>query len=44
VVGVWSADQIERFRVSLRSAGWSVEAAEGRLVLARATDTARGSG
>lgn len=43
VVGVWSADQIERFRVSLRSAGWSVEAAEGRLVLARAADAARGS-
>jgi len=43
VVGVWSADQIERFRASLRSAGWSVEAAEGRLVLARAADGARGS-
>jgi len=43
MVGVWSADQIERFRASLRSAGWSVEAAEGRLVLARATDAARGS-
>jgi len=35
VVGVWSSDQIERFRASLRSAGWSVEAAEGRLVLTR---------
>jgi general secretion pathway protein L len=43
VVGVWSADQIERFRVTLRSAGWNVEAAEGRLVLARAADGARGS-
>jgi len=43
VVGVWSADQIERFRASLHSAGWSVEAAEGRLVLARATDPARAS-
>ncbi len=43
VVGVWSADQIERFRASLRSAGWSVESTEGRLVLARATDAARGS-
>ncbi|MFI4930776.1 MAG: type II secretion system protein GspL [Burkholderiales bacterium] len=43
VVGVWSADQIERFRASLRSAGWSVESTEGRLVLARATDAVRGS-
>ncbi|HET7524753.1 MAG TPA: GspL/Epsl periplasmic domain-containing protein, partial [Burkholderiaceae bacterium] len=43
VVGVWSADQIERFRSSLRSAGWSVEAADGKLVLARAADAARGS-
>jgi general secretion pathway protein L len=42
LVGVWSADQIERFRVSLRSAGWSVEAAEGRLVLTRG-DSARGA-
>jgi general secretion pathway protein L len=40
VVGVWSGDQIERFRASLRSAGWSVEAAEGRLVLTRG-DNAR---
>jgi general secretion pathway protein L len=43
VVGVWGADQIERFRASLRSAGWSVEAAEGRLVLVRAADAVRGS-
>jgi len=43
VVGVWGADQIERFRANLRSAGWSVEAAEGRLVLARAADAVRGS-
>ncbi|HEU5295033.1 MAG TPA: type II secretion system protein GspL [Burkholderiaceae bacterium] len=42
VVGVWGADQIERFRTSLRSSGWSVEAAEGRLVLAR-SDAGRGS-
>jgi general secretion pathway protein L len=43
VVGVWSADQIERFRASLRSAGWSVESAEGRLVLGRASDVGKGS-
>ena len=43
VVGVWGADQIERFRASLRSAGWNVEAAEGRLVLVRAADAVRGS-
>jgi general secretion pathway protein L len=43
IVGVWSADQIERFRASLRPSGWSVEAAEGRLVLARTADSARGS-
>jgi general secretion pathway protein L len=43
VVGVWSADQIERFRASLRSSGWAVESAEGRLVLTRAADAARGS-
>jgi general secretion pathway protein L len=42
LVGVWSADQIERFRSSLRSAGWSVEAAEGRLVLTRG-DGVRGA-
>jgi general secretion pathway protein L len=35
VVGAWNADQVERFRARLRSAGWSVEAAEGRLVLSR---------
>src|SRR5512143_358726 len=43
VAGVWSADQVERFRASLRSSGWSVESAEGRLVLTRASDAARGS-
>ena len=43
VVGVWSADQIERFRASLRSSGWAVESAEGRLVLTRAADAVRGS-
>ena len=43
IVGVWSADQIERFRASLRSSGWGVESAEGRLVLTRAADAARGS-
>ena len=43
VVGVWSSEQIERFRASLRSSGWSVEAADGRLVLARAADAGRGS-
>ncbi|HEX6016719.1 MAG TPA: type II secretion system protein GspL, partial [Burkholderiaceae bacterium] len=42
VAGVWSADQIERFRASLRSSGWSVESAGGRLVLTRAADGARG--
>jgi general secretion pathway protein L len=41
VVGTWSGDQIERFRVRLRSAGWSVESAEGRLMLSRATESAR---
>jgi len=35
VVGSWSADQIERFRARLRSAGWNVQAGEGRLVLSR---------
>ena len=35
VVSTWSADQIERFRARLRSAGWSVQATEGRLVLNR---------
>ncbi|HEY6511244.1 MAG TPA: type II secretion system protein GspL [Burkholderiaceae bacterium] len=41
--GVWSADQVERFRASLRSSGWQVESAEGRLVLTRAADGGRGS-
>lgn len=36
VVSGWSADQIERFRVRLRSAGWTLESAEGRLTLSRA--------
>ncbi|HYJ99965.1 MAG TPA: type II secretion system protein GspL [Burkholderiaceae bacterium] len=35
VVSTWSADQVERFRARLRSAGWSVQATEGRLVLSR---------
>jgi len=35
VVSSWSADQVERFRARLRSAGWSVQATEGRLVLSR---------
>ena len=35
VVSTWSADQVERFRARLRSAGWSVQATEGRLVLNR---------
>ena len=41
VVGTWSADQIERFRARLRSAGWAVQSAEGRLVLSRSGGTAR---
>jgi general secretion pathway protein L len=32
----WSAAQIEQFRSLLRPAGWSVEAAEGRLTVGRA--------
>jgi len=43
VAGVWGADQLERFRGSLRSAGWSVESVDGRLVLTRAADAAKGS-
>lgn len=39
-VAPWNAEQIERFRARLRSAGWSVEAAEGRVTLTRG-DTAR---
>jgi general secretion pathway protein L len=35
VVGSWSGDQVERFRARLRSAGWNVQSAEGRLVLSR---------
>jgi general secretion pathway protein L len=42
VVTGWSADQIERFRARLRSAGWSLESAEGRLTLSRA-EAARSS-
>ena len=42
VVGGWSADQIERFRSRLRSAGWALESAEGRLTLTRA-ETPRSS-
>ena len=42
VVGTWSGDQIERFRARLRPAGWSVQSAEGRLVLSR-TGSARSS-
>jgi general secretion pathway protein L len=41
VVGTWSGDQIERFRARLRSAGWAVQSAEGRLVLSRPSGTAR---
>lgn len=41
VVGTWSADQIERFRARLRSAGWAVQSAEGRLVLSRSGGAAR---
>jgi general secretion pathway protein L len=32
----WTPEQIEHFRGQLRPAGWSVEVAEGRLVLSRA--------
>ncbi len=39
-VAGWNGEQIERFRSRLRSAGWTVEAAEGRLTLVRA-DVAR---
>lgn len=42
VVAGWSADQLERFRARLRSAGWAVESAEGRLTLTRA-ETPRSS-
>lgn len=34
-VGAWPADQVERFRSRLRSAGWAADFAEGRLVLSR---------
>jgi general secretion pathway protein L len=40
VVAGWNSEQIERFRSRLRSAGWAVESAEGRLTLAR-TDASR---
>ena len=36
VVSGWSADQVERFRARLRSAGWALESTEGRLTLTRA--------
>ncbi|MFO1217755.1 MAG: type II secretion system protein GspL [Burkholderiaceae bacterium] len=36
VVSGWSPDQIERFRARLRSAGWALDSAEGRLSLSRA--------
>lgn len=36
----WSTAQIEQFRGLLRPAGWSVEAAEGRLTLGRAKGSA----
>ncbi len=36
----WSAAQIDQFRSLLRPAGWSVEAAEGRLILGRAKGSA----
>jgi general secretion pathway protein L len=35
VVGAWSPEQVERFRARLRPAGWTVQAADGRLVLSR---------
>lgn len=35
-VGGWSGEQVERFRSRLRSAGWGLESAEGRLTLSRA--------
>ena len=35
-VSGWSGDQVERFRSRLRSAGWGLESAEGRLTLSRA--------
>jgi general secretion pathway protein L len=43
VVGSWSGDQIERFRARLRSAGWNVQSAEGRLVLSRSGGAPRSS-
>jgi general secretion pathway protein L len=33
----WTPAQVERFRAQLRSAGWAVDAAEGRLTLRRAS-------
>jgi general secretion pathway protein L len=33
----WTPAQVERFRSQLRSAGWTVDAAEGRLTLRRAS-------
>ena len=35
VAGNWNAQQIERFRSHLRSAGWSADFTEGRVVLSR---------
>lgn len=43
VAGTWSGEQIERFRARLRSAGWTVQAAEGRLVLSRPGGAPRGA-
>jgi general secretion pathway protein L len=43
VVGSWSGDQVERFRARLRSAGWNVQSAEGRLVLSRTGGAPRSS-
>lgn len=33
--GAWSGDQVERFRSRLRTAGWTADFADGRLVLSR---------
>jgi general secretion pathway protein L len=43
IVSSWSGDQVERFRARLRSAGWNVQSAEGRLVLSRSGSTTRSS-
>lgn len=39
----WASQEIEAFRARLQPSGWSVEHAEGRLTLSRATGLARGS-